>query len=416
MDTIIIISHSNYRIKSAGVEKYIGDITPLLNKNNYQVVQIFPVIEVNKFSKKFKSSLEYVGININGNFEGIFNEKKLYESLNFLSQKYEFNYKGILLNHLHGWNLDSLEKTLSRLNLLINIFIHDYEMICENTLKTDGNGEKCRVSISKPEYSKCEACKYGWNSLLQYKRNNNFLECISDMIVKVVAPSEIARKVWIDSFKKYENKSKVRPHTKYFGTYKKLHTNSKIRIAYLGSISEHKGYKEWCDLVKQLDTNQYELYYFGKNDITMNNVRKVFVDFQSGSNMIEELRRHNIDIVFLWSKSLETYCYTYYEAYCSGCYIITNNYSGNIAYEVLNNTSGKVFETLKDSIIFFKNTTQIKTILENQINRSFPLELLENDDIDDLTFDNQKKYAIDKVYKKRNKLLSIIYNTLRGGY
>lgn len=416
MDTIIIISHSNYRIKSAGVEKYIGEITPLLNKNHYQVVQIFPVIEVNKLLYKFKLSLEYVGININGTFEGIFNEKNLYESLSFLSKKYKFNYKGILLNHLHGWNLDSLENVLTRLNLPINIFVHDYEMICENTLKLDGMGEKCRVSMSKPKYSKCETCKYGWNSLLHYKRNIKFLEFISGMVEKVVAPSEVARKVWVDSFKEYDNKSKVRPHTKYFGTYKKSNTNLKIRIAYLGSISEHKGYKEWCHLVKQLDKNEYEFYYFGKNDITMDNVQNVFVDFQSGSNMIEELRRHNVDIVFLWSKSLETYCYTYYEAYCSGCYIITNNYSGNIAYEVSRNNAGKVFTSLKESIDFLKDTTKIKNILKNQIGKTYPLQLLENDEIDDLTFDNRKKYTLDDVYKKRNKLLSIIYNALRGGY
>ena len=66
-DCVILISHSNYRIKSAGVEKYIGEITELFQRKKIQSIHFFPIIEVNKRSRFF--GREYAGVHYNGQFE-----------------------------------------------------------------------------------------------------------------------------------------------------------------------------------------------------------------------------------------------------------------------------------------------------------------------------------------------------------
>ena len=63
---IIVISHSNYRIKSAGIEKFISDTTRQIISSGIHVLHIFPVIELNK-----KIGKDFIGFNYDGLFRGI---------------------------------------------------------------------------------------------------------------------------------------------------------------------------------------------------------------------------------------------------------------------------------------------------------------------------------------------------------
>ncbi len=160
-ECIIIISHSNYRIKSAGVEKYITEISELLNSASIHSVHLFPVIEVNRLLKRnqFKKC-NFIGVNINGVFKGIYDGNKLHLLLYRIQKKYNFQYSGIHLNHLHGWDLSVLQRELLLSDLPIKIIIHDYEMICSNLLSSDGYGAICRKNVTAPELEKCSQCKY----------------------------------------------------------------------------------------------------------------------------------------------------------------------------------------------------------------------------------------------------------------
>lgn len=419
-DCIILISHSNYRIKSAGVEKYLTDVTTLLAQQGIQCVHLFPLIEVNK--RIVGLSREYVGININGVFEGVFSEKGLYNTLHLLKQKYSLDYIGVHLHHLHGWNLSLLAQTLEMLNIPIKIIIHDYEMICASMLKPDGCGPTCRKNIRRPDAVRCHGCKYAVVNIQRFKQINDFLNRINSFVESVIAPSEIAGSTWVGTYNKFSPKLVIREHlTPSSFQTSKYKPGRKIRIAYIGSTASHKGFEEWKLLIEHLP-EEYELYYFGNSKQEQKNVRKVYVDFHdhAGASMTEQLKIYKIDIVFLWSTWLETYCYTAYEAYSAGCFLLTVNYSGNIAAMVQKNDCGRIFDILEQCSDYLNNSSLVRSELKEYRKINQIPDFIPNSSLDELLFlkNNQlKRPDITKELRgKHSRLLSWIYVMTRGKY
>ena len=193
---IILISHSNYIIKSAGVEKYIGDVAALFLNKGIQSVHLFPIIEINKRSAKFGK--EYIGVHYNKKFIGIYRENDTTNVLLYLKKKYSLNYLGVHLNHVHGWNLNDLETNLLKLRLHIKVIVHDYDMICENIIMEDGHGKICRKKMLKPCIENCIDCKYTENAVRQFQKKLNFLKNIDPLIEDIVVPSKIAGANWLN--------------------------------------------------------------------------------------------------------------------------------------------------------------------------------------------------------------------------
>ena len=396
-DCIILVSHSNYRIKSAGVEKYISEITELFHRKQIQSIHFFPIIEVNKRSRRF--GREYIGVHYNGKFEGIYREDALANLLNQMSKKYGLNYLGVHINHLHGWNVDLLEMLLLRLQLPVKIIVHDYDMICEYMLREDSHGANCRKNVGKPCVERCTDCRYAETALRQFQKNQDFLTHIEPLIESIVAPSKVAGVNWLNGFE--------REH------------GERLKIAYVGLPAAHKGYNEWLRLQRSLEEQNYEFYYFGKSEQSMHGVQKVYVDFQASASksMAEQLREHGIDLAFMWSTWHETYCYAAYEAFAAGCYLLTNDYSGNIADMVENIGCGKVSATLEECIAFLKDSDDVRKKLADYRNaKTVPAIITPNTSLEELIFhgDSARSTICAPGRVRRCELLSVIYSLMRG--
>lgn len=413
---IIVISHSNYRIKSAGIEKFISDTSEQITSKGIHILHIFPVIELNK-----KLVGEYVGINYDGNFDGIYPESHIYDDIAELGIKKKVAFIGVDIHQLHGWDLRHLEEGLSRLNLPINIFVHDYEMVSAKALLHDNENTDSSNFQQKHQSQRYPVSCYGEANPTRFAEIENFLASISPRVEKVVAPSTIAGKNWCNCFPLFEGRMVVREHLKCVESLRKEKVaHDGIRIAYLGSKAQHKGYAFWKRLVSSFaDNDNYTFFYFGKNDSNVLGVQDVHVDFQDPTcpSMTEQLHYQGIDIAFLWSTWQETYCYTYYEAFAAGCFILTNAQSGNIQFQVQSNKSGVIFQSLEQCISYLKDLDQLeKTMLDfHDVCRSFK----PNPDIHDLIFENHGK----KIYKRtatkhayKSIVLSFIYKVLCGDY
>lgn len=419
-DCVVVISHSNYRIKSAGVEKYISDVTELLAHHGVQSVHVFPTIEINKRTVYLGS--EYVGINVNGAYEGIFSEHGLYGTLLSLQQKYDLNYVGVHLHHLHGWNLSLLEQTLKMLDLPIKIVIHDYEMICGSMLKPDGFGPVCRKNVARPDAARCAQCKYAAVNIPRFEIIDRFLAQIEPLVESIIAPSGIAGKTWVETYGRFTPKLVIREHLMVSGFQTpEYRPDSKIRLAYIGATAPHKGFEEWQQLVKQLP-KEYELYYFGNSSREQTGVHKVHVDFhdRTDASMTEQLQANGIDIVFLWSTWLETYCYTAYEACSAGCFLLTVRCSGNIAAMVQTNGCGRVFDALPQCSSYLKNMPAVRSELKEYRETHCIPELTPNASLDELLFlKNDRIKNPDTTQRpraRRSRLFSGLYAATRGDY
>ncbi len=357
--SIIYISSTNYRLVSAGTEKYIGELTLLFLKKKVHSIHIFPLSSFDKFTCKFGIKKSYIGINYDGEFEGVYLIDDLYSAIAYIEEKHNVKSDRVIINQLHDWNLFSLSKTLMRLNVSIVIAVHDYMMICSYMMMDDSDSLECGKIINKPSTKRCRNCIYNNRGIEYFNTVDAFFKEINSLICRVVFPSESAEKNWLRIFPFFHGREVIRPHLEYKRITERKVWGDKIRIGYLGTISEMKGYKEWLSLISSLDKSKFEFYYLGRN---INKAQEdgaygimVDVNAKQTLGMAEQLRNHKIDIAFLWSKCLETYSYTYYESYEAGCWVLTSKGSGNIADQVLSNKNGVVFDNLDECISYLKN-------------------------------------------------------------
>lgn len=407
---VLIISHSNYRIHSSGIEKFITDAEKQLKKENISVIHLFPTID---FNTKF--FCEYIGVNVNGAFAGVFSMSKIYKLYNYIQYRYKIQIEGILLQQLRGWNLDILTSFFNRVKLPIRFFIHDYETLCPFILSTDNINSQCRINIEEPNVQHCKDCVFFSKAVNYSSSFHKFINSINANIEYIYFPSFTALDIWAKYFPNFKNRCVVRPHlVPTSNATKTINGNNIIRIAYLGSTAAHKGWKEWVTLVKELSQNKsFEFYYFGKQYINSKKIHSVHVDFQDPTSlsMSDQLLRYNIDFAFIWSNWPETYCYTYYEALNAKCIILTNTVSGNVSYHVNKYCTGNIFLSVQECINFLSNIVNNKKCIKY----TYPTSYVNNTDMSAFVFEKRKT----KVHKSiclKNIVISSVYHFMKAKY
>ena len=408
---IIYISSTNYKIVSAGTEKFMSGIIEAYKEKEVHSIQIFPMVNINGIFEKLGLKKIYLGINCDGEFVGAYLLKNAIGGIEYICKKNNFSCSGVIINQLHNWDLNQLSALLCVLELPIYIVIHDYMMICPYLMSEDGNGLQCGLSINRPSELHCVQCKYCNEELNYFACMNSFLEKIEFLLKRIIFPSISARNNWMNAFEKYLKYSVVRPHLIFSTVRIKRQLKKKIKIAYLGYISDFKGYSEWKKLIQNLDRNYFEFYYFGSytEKAVNDGVNAVLVDFNRNDliKMAQQLRNNDIDIVFLWSNCQETYSYTYYEALEAGCFVITSTHSGNITDQVRQNRNGICFENIKDCIKYLSN-------LQGEIESLQAVDIKNNTDLGDFTFDNTvSKNTKNIKAKKPCCFISLLYKKMR---
>ncbi|WP_152209766.1 hypothetical protein [Bifidobacterium cebidarum] len=134
--------------------------------------------------------------------------------------------------------------------------------------------------------------------------------------------------------------------------------------------------------------------------------------------MVPQLKKHNIDIAFLWSTWDETYCYTFFEALEAGCYVLTNSHSGNIAASVKKYNCGLVFSSLSECKRYLSDYSTTKMDVIKYKDKFTNVNIYQNNDISDFIFSNgNKDYFSELLYKpKKNLIFTLIYRLLRVNY
>lgn len=408
---ILYVSSTNYKLVSAGTEKFMGGVIDSFKEKCIHSLHFFPLVNINNKLKKIGIERNYVGVNYDGKFLGTYLVEDMLSAVEYIAGKHKLIYDRVIVNQLHSWNLKILTKLFDSLELPIILVVHDYMMVCPYMMRRDSSALRCGGAIDRPSIEHCGNCKYTELGREHFEVINNFLIDNREQIFRVIFPSYSVKTNWLKVFPYLIEKCVVRPHLQYEILEEEKKWNHKIRIGYLGYISDIKGYSEWKQLMERLDKEKFEFYYFGgaieqaEND----GAKGILVDFNRPElpGMVEQLRRNKIDIAFLWSNCQETYSYTYYEAFEAGCWVVTSLYSGNIADQVLKNGNGKVFSNLNDCIEFLMNL-QGKTGTARIINVKTNSSLIE--------FAPEKLIISNNLCKKGkrpNYIMSYLYSHLR---
>lgn len=424
---VLIISHSNYLIKSGGVENFIREYGSILKNRDIHYIHVFPIIEVNKKFELItcgRSTKEYIGLSFDGKFQGIWKEKDLVSVVENILKMNTCVLNNSQIHHFHGWNIKLLTKALRLLNVPVYIFVHDLEMLCPNMFLA-GAEEQCKVIVPVAGESICKRCIYHDVDFERFTEINQALKEILFLIHSIYVPSQNTMNHFVRAFPQFKNLIQVRSHLTYVLEHKDLTINKPIRVAYLGSVEAHKGYEEWKRLVDSISNIDYEFFYFGIRRIDDKRVKCVRVDSRNTQlkSMTEQLKEYNIDIAFLWSKCQETFCYTYYEAFEAGAYVITNDKSGNICDQVRKNQNGIVFNDISECIGLMKNVEMMERKLDDFArNNLIPCHVCSNEElvgIDGKQADTESIYLEEKQVNdkfngvNKNVLLSLIYKKMR---
>ena len=408
---IIYISSTNYKLVSAGTEKFMGEVIESFKRKGIHSLQFFPLVNLNNKLKKLRIERNYIGVNYDGSFIGTYLVDNILLAIEYMAEKYNLTYDRIIINQLHSWNLKKLTGIFNSLGISIILIVHDYMMVCPHMMKPDSDSIRCGEFLDRPNLNRCNYCKYEEEKGYYFEKINCFFSDNFERICRVIFPSDSAKNTWLKFYPYLTKKSVVRPHLTYKIMNEEKMWNNKLRIGYLGYISSNKGYSEWLQLINALDKNKYDFYYFGESLERAENdgVRGILVDFNSSekNSMVKQLKRNKIDIAFLWSNCRETYSYTYYEAFEAGCYVVTSLHSGNITDQVLINKNGKTFSNLNECIYFLNNLqgyTNITKIINVRPNSSL-IEFEPN------ISDTGKKICKDG--KKPNCILSLLYSHFR---
>ncbi len=242
--------------------------------------------------------------------------------------------------------------------------------------------------------------------------------------LEFVAPSEVAKDVWGKTYPQYKDRVMVIYHQTMEGSFTDnkdvKHDGQPLNVAFVGYQRPLKGWDIWYDAVKKIhkDVN-YKFFQFGTVSTHVDYITEVEVDFTKDLNsMINQLRASNIDVAILWSMLPETYSYTFYEAMAANAFILTNNKSGNIAYQVKRFCNGLVADNiddlekiLADEKELRKNVNTFKT--EGQCG---PLFLKENERILSLV-DFENRMPCERVScRSLEKITVYIFNVLLRVY
>lgn len=409
---ILYISSTNYKLVSAGTEKFMGGLIDTFNDEGVHSVQIFPLVGFNNKLNRINPSAFYIGVNCDGKFIGAYSIEDILSAIEYIKNKYNYQCDRVIINQLHGWKLEKLSFALRKLNLPIIVVVHDYMMVCPFMMLSDSNALWCGNSIERPSEEHCEKCKYKQLAIEYFEEINGFFTSIRNIIIKVVFPSASAKNNWLRVFPYLIDNSVVRPHLNYNICSYRRKLKDKIRVGYLGFVSDIKGYSEWKNLMRCLGKSRFEFFYFGSaiEEAESDGAKGVVVDFNRPDSlgMVEQLKNNKIDIAFLWSNCQETYSYTYYEAFEAGCMIVTSDHSGNITDQVLKNKNGFCFDKVEECVAFLKelhgeiDALRIENVTTNRSTDDFnPVGLM-------------GEHIGDRKGKRPHFLISLMYKFLRS--
>lgn len=334
--------------KTNGSRKFIDGQNDIIHRKGIETVEVAPLL----YYKGCDRKNPFLIVSVNGAYQGVFLLKQLLCKITEV--------RGIIIHSLY-YNHSILKEMLKQIKVQKNIlyYLHDYYCICENRFlyrqKTpclDRNGS-----------FNCLKCDFQCKQKAIYVFHK---ELFDQNKVKLIAPSQDTAKR-IRQF--YTNEVVVIPHLS-FREMKQRETRETVkRIAYIGGAYWLKGWDDYKAIVKRLQ-GEYEFFCLGecKEKTPMKEITYVNICLGESSNalnMIEALRKYQIDIVYLGAVWPETFSFTYYEAYEAGCFVLTNKRSGNICDQARKNGNGLVFENLDEAVLWLKDKERVTEALTN---------------------------------------------------
>ena len=179
--------------------------------------------------------------------------------------------------------------------------------------------------------------------------------------MKFIFPTKAAKENAMSGFTTIPEDAEkiILPHVELCDlNYKKRKVNTSIKnikVAFIGSPVEHKGWEEFKILTSiPKISNHVDWYHYGKGNVGKPIESKYFDGTQKdNASLVETMRKDDIDIALIWPLWQETFCFTAFEAVYAGCHIVTNSRAGNVTSGGIPESCRSIFNGLEEMVDFF---------------------------------------------------------------
>lgn len=370
---ILTISGNDLFRYLSGASKFLREQMDLFIKNSYVNIHLF----WSEYDIKGYRGL-YLSVIKNGT------HVKNYSIADFF--KVIKRIKAVIIHNLIGVKLDALDLILDEIeeNVPVLYYLHDFSCVCSNIKLMYNNKVYCRSW--EDGWARCLTCESGEEKKAIFAYHDRLFK---NRKIKLVAPSESTKEIIQKCFRIDHSKILVIPHQKYhLGEKETLRINEVLRIAYVGYKHIHKGWNTFKRLVSDFK-DKYKFYCLGASDEYLDGVEYVAVSYVTDGEhaMVKKLIEYDIDVSLLLSSWPETYCYTYYESFAAGAFVVTTTESGNICDQVKKNGNGIVVHNYQELKNIFSDESWLKRLLLENNKRIIDLR---NNQEDILSIINKK--------------------------
>jgi hypothetical protein len=330
----VSVSHDDFTTSLGGIQLCLQREAEAFERNGFDHVHVFPARQ-HLFTERANGVIA-LGVLINGSLAGYFEAgtvSKVFGS-DIASETREAS---LAIHSLLGHDVQALTAILRALRLTGGRFwIHDFASVCagHNLLRNDV--EFCGAPAI--DSAACNLCIYGERREIQVADHAALFEAFD---LTVVAPSQRAMEVWKGASSFRRGGELVHPHCRLIprngrprsGERQAAAGPKRLKIAFLGFPTVHKGWSVYRDLVFRFGSDpRYTFYHLGSEPQAGMplHYREVLVGIGPSNAMIAAVEDLEIDVALIWSMCQETFCFAAYEAVAGGAAIVTSDVSGNV--------------------------------------------------------------------------------------
>ena len=358
---VVFLAYADYRYAIGGLERCIRDTLELLRGRGVSALGLIP-FPTRRSQRMNRYLSNYWGVVVDGGLCGFYDRAGVRGMMAALARAGKIP----LETHIHNLRHFDLERVrcfLHEVPIPVKLFLHDYATICPKYSLLRNDERFCGRAPPSPE--KCGGCASGTPG--HHGRIRAVLESVRGRL-RVVAPSPIARHIWLGTFPDFEDRVEVVPHLVPAGSrandYRAKPPEARVRVAYVGAPYRHKGWEIFRQLSAAAAVARwpYEFYHFGLFRGSIPEIRNISVSIlrDGPEAMTQALRRAEIDIVFLWALCPETYSYVLHECLLTNAMLVTNPDSGNIADTVAAQGVGRVFADWAELEAYLHDVQQVR--------------------------------------------------------
>jgi glycosyltransferase involved in cell wall biosynthesis len=342
---VVALSHDNYLKVVGGVQLCVGNEQRIFNENKVGYIHFFPTNHRPTLARPEEPF--YVSISCNGQFVAEFQAESALELLDLLAQApAKKTLSRVILHQLMGFNIDWVHRLVKESGRGKALFwVHDYFSLCPSYALMRNDIVFCNAPPVSS--NSCLICIYGEE---RAKHLQAFHRLFNDLDLMVVACSQLAEQVWKEKAGFHVAGSLMMPHCYVQRENTKRTSNnilppSPLKIAFVGLTTYYKGGETWEYIVRRFGSDtRYKFFHFAVQRDRSLPQTFIFANVTSENRhaMVDALKTHHIDVVFLWSVCSETFSFRLHEAMAAGCYVVTHPDSGNIQATVLRTNCGAV--------------------------------------------------------------------------